>query len=109
MATFEDIKLIIQALADSIDAIGVLGIKTPGDPIEVVRGSVQTPGVAWGDNKQTQVMLQGLADWFDDQGVSEIQEIKDKLNELIGEYNQFRTDYNAGTVPTNADEVLPLS
>jgi hypothetical protein len=109
MATFDDIQLIIQALADSKDAIGVFGLKTPSDKaVEVVRGSEQFPGGAWGDDKSIQTMLQGLANWFDDQGVSQIQEIKEKLNELIGEYNQLRIDYDAGTVPTSAKEVSQL-
>ena len=32
----------------------------------------------------------------------------DKLNELIGQFNQFKSDYNSLVVPTTASDVDPL-
>jgi hypothetical protein len=51
------------------------------------------------------VIVDGIAAWYDAQGIPAM---KAKLNELIGAYNQLRADYNSGTVPTTAPNVLPL-
>ena len=108
MATWEDIKALIQARADAIDNPGAYGLRTPGDPIEVNRNQQVTPGGSWGETAAFEIYLKGIAEWLDDSGISELAAIKAKLNELISSYAQFKSDYDALIVPTTAADVDPV-
>jgi len=108
VATWEDIRDLIRAIADSIDDPGAYGLRTPGPDIEIERDIEITPGESWGSTKALEIYLKGIAQYLDDQDLSQVGTIKAKLNELIGAYNQLRNDYNNGVVPTTAPEVIPL-
>lgn len=101
MATFNDIKTAIQTVADAIDNPGAYGLQTEGTKIEMSPEVTIITGESWGAENPIQIMFQGLANWMD-------ATYKAKLNELIGEYNQLRTDYDNATVPTNANAVTPI-
>lgn len=108
MATWEDIRLLIQAIADSVDDPGSYGLRTPGEDIEIQRGVEVTPGESWGETKAFEIYLKGLSQYLDESGVSGVSAIKSKLNELIASYSQFKSDYDASIVPTSAPDVDPL-
>jgi len=108
METWAEIMLLIQAIADSRDDPGVYGMRTPGPDIEIRRDILVTPGGSWGSTKAFQLFLEGLGEWLDDAGVSNVSTIYAKLDELIDAYNQLRSDYNSSTVPTSAPSVAPL-
>ena len=89
-----------------MDGAGVdqlrISLGTPGDHVRDVTGEPQPTGGAWEPEPKTwPLVVEGIADWAD-------ATLKAKLNELVGAYNQLRTDYNDGTVPTSAQEVDPL-
>ncbi|MCP4569016.1 MAG: hypothetical protein GY841_15690 [FCB group bacterium] len=102
MATVDDIKLLIQAIADGIDDNGSLGLRTPGPAVVVAPNVEVKPGESWGEAKAFEIYLGGIAEYID--GIS----AKDKINELIAQYNQLRVDYNNGVVPTSAAQVDPI-
>jgi hypothetical protein len=108
MATWEDIKTLVQSIADGIDDPGAYGMRSPGPDIEIQRNIEVTPGGSWGSTKAFEIFLKGLSEYLDTQDISAVGDIKDKLNELISSYAQLKADYNAGTVPTTAPDVVPL-
>lgn len=106
MATWEDIQLEIQAIADARDDIAAYSLRTPGEAIEVYRNVEIVPGEAWGQFKPFQIYLEGIAEYLENQGVSGA--VQGKINELIGEFNQFLADYNNSVWPSTASSVTPL-
>lgn len=107
MATKADMIAAIQAVADGSGSDTIrMALGEPGSYVKDPTGATRETGAAWAPEPKTwPVVIEGLADWFDAQGLGAI---KPKLNELIGAYNQLRSDYNAGIVPTAAPEVDPL-
>ena len=108
MAILDDIKLLIQTIADGVDDNGALGLKTPGDPIDLGQNVEIRPGESWGPTKAFEIYLGGISQYLNSSGISEVAAIKAKVNELVGAYNQLRTDYNDETVPTTAESVDPI-
>ena len=108
MATWEDIQLLIQAIADARDNVAAYSLRTPAPPIKIERNVEIEPGGAWGEFLPFQIYLEGISAYLDDNILSELPGIKSKLNELISAYNQLRSDYNTGTWPSSAPYVNPL-
>jgi len=109
MSTKTEIIADIQAVADASGADAIRSsLGTPGSYVEIA-GSERKTGAGWEpEPKVWSVVVEGLANWLDNAGVGDVGAIKSKLNELIGEYDQLRDDYNNGVVPTTAQEVDPL-
>jgi len=110
MATKDDIITAIQSVADASGSGNIrISLGAPGSHVADSAGKSKPTGAAWVPEPKTwPVVVEGLADWLDGQGIGEIAAIKSKVNELIAGYNQLRTDYNSGTVPTTASSVTPL-
>lgn len=108
MAVWEDIQLLIQAIADLREDVAAYSLRTPGPPIEIYRNVEIEPGGAWGENLPFQIYLEGIGSYLENNMVDEITDIKSKLNELITAYNQLRIDYNSSTWPSSAPYVNPL-
>ena len=105
MATFDEIKNAIQAIADASNDSIRLGLGNPAGAKINFAGQQQTPGQEWDADKFTRTIIEGVANWFDDQ---ELNLLKPKLNDLIAEFNQLLDDYNNGVVPSTATSVTPL-
>lgn len=109
MTTKSEIIAKIQEAADASGSPQMrIGLGAPGSVVENAIGEKKDTGTAWVPEPKSQALIvEGLAAWLDDAGVGST--LKSKLNELVGAYNQLRVDYNAGTVPTSAPEVDPLT
>ena len=110
MTTKNDMITAIQASADASGDNNIrISMGAPGNHLKNTIGETEPTAQAWQPEPKTwPVVIEGLALWADTQGVGQVGTIKAKLNELIGAYNQLRTDYNAGVVPTSAPAVTPI-
>lgn len=111
MSTKTEIIALVQAAADTLDTPPILAsMGTPGAYTKFPNLEQQKPtGQVWENPASPwQAYSEGLAAWLDSQGITEIGDIKSKLNELIGEYNKLLSDYNNGVVPSSASSVTPL-
>lgn len=107
-----DIIAIVQA---SVDKTGIpelmAAFGTPGSKVTITFGSGDSKtevkvdtGSAWSPTPTAFTeLLQGFGFYFDK--ITYLPQITPKLNELIGEYNKLRSDYNNGVVPTSAKAV----
>jgi len=100
MSTYSDLVAKIKAAADSSTDVVKVAIGSTGNTVTIDDVEMST-GKAWQDPSFIAVLQEGLSDWLDDPLIS-------KLNELIGQYNQLRSDYNSMTVPTSANSVSTL-
>lgn len=114
MATIDSMKAAVQIVAAtrysaSAEEGGpvMIALGPPGAFVEIASQRLVT-GSSWGEDKTLQVLLQGVADYLDAQGIGSVSGAVGKLNELIAAYNQLRADYNASVAPTTAPAVLPL-
>ncbi|MDD5542847.1 MAG: hypothetical protein PHX83_06700 [Acidobacteriia bacterium] len=115
MTTKADIIAAVQAAADAYyvadpetGASVKLGIGSTGTVVTIA-GQKFDSGAAWGPEPAAiPCQIEGLADYLDTLGITETAAIKAKVNEIVAQYNQLRTDYNAGTVPTTATAVIPI-
>lgn len=105
MATRDDLIAAIQAAADATGVNTIrLGLGAPGDHVKDPTGETRPTGGAWEPEPKTwPVVVDGFVAWYE--GPTGL---KAKLNELIGAYMQLKADYDSGTVPTAAPDVLPL-
>jgi hypothetical protein len=108
MATFDDLRDSIRAVADNRGIPGSVGLRTPSNDTVEYKDQELTVGTAWGEDKSFEILTQGIADYLDTLGLGEVGTIKTKLNELIGEYNQLREDYLTEGLTTTAAEVDPV-
>lgn len=110
MATKDDIIAAIQAAADGTGNSNLqISLGSTGDHVKNIIGETKPTGQAWEPEPKTwSVVAEGLADWADSLGLSDLSAIKSKVNELCNSYNQLLIDYDAGTVPTTAPPVVPL-
>jgi hypothetical protein len=115
MTTKTDIISQIQTAADAYYAAD----PETGAAVEIALGSPGTrvtigdlkfdSGAAWANEpKSIPTQIEGLAAYLDSLGISGTAAIKAKVNEIVAQYNQLRTDYNAGTVPTTATVLAPI-
>jgi len=120
MTTYGDLSSAIQDVADASkediklalgDPTG-LKIEYPPDigtpPTPPEPGDTVTPGQEWLADKFTRIIIEGLANWLDDNEVPTIPALKTKINEIIENYNQLLDDYNNGVVPSTASTITPL-
>lgn len=115
MSTKTDIIDAIKAAADAYytadpetGAPVAVALGTPGAEVEIAGQTFDT-GKAWeNEPKSIPTQIEGLADYLDTQGLSDVAAVKSKLNELIGAYNQLLADYNNGVVPSTALPVTPI-
>lgn len=118
MTTKQDILDFIHAAADayydddSEDAdkrrAVYLAAGTPGDRLKVEGKWLQSGSAFIEGPKTLDTIIEGIADYLDDQSVSEY---KDKINELVSSLNQFIDDYNETPIPiqpTTATKVDPI-
>jgi len=100
MSTYSDLRDTIQALADTKNDEMKVALGSTGSEV-TIGGEKMDTGQGWNSQAAFRLMIEGTSDWLDDVLI-------DKLNELIGEYNQLREDYDNSTVPTSANAVTPL-
>ena len=105
MPTFEDLRDQIRAVADNRGVPGSVGLRTPSDDPVKYKDQELEVGTAWGTDKSFEILTQGIANYLDSAGVGGV---KDKLNELIGQFNQLLDDHNTSTIPSSANTVDPL-
>jgi len=107
MTTKTDIIDAIKAAADATGDNNIrISLGATGNHLKNTIGETKPTGAAWNPEPKTwPVICEGLANWADSLGISGV---KDKLNDLIGQYNQLLEDYNNSTVPSSASEVDPL-
>ena len=80
----------------------------PGGTVELPGKEKRTTGSIWAvDGDGNPVVLLGVLVAMSGQELDAT--VIAKVNELIGAYNQLRTDYNAGTVPTSAAAVAVIA
>lgn len=110
MATKDDIIAAIQTAADATGNGNLrISLGATGNHVENSIGETRPTGQAWEPEPKTwPVIAQGLADWADSLGLSDLAAIKAKVNELCSSHNQLIIDYDNGTVPTTAPPVTPL-
>ncbi len=110
MATKADIIAAIQAVADASGSNNiVISLGAPGAHVKNSIGQSKPTGAAWEPEPKTwPVIAEGLANWADGLGIAEIGDIKAKVNEIVGGYMQLKTDYDNGTVPTTAPDIVVL-
>lgn len=111
MATKDDIISAVQTVADAtaepkiLASMGTPGAWTRFSGMEYQKAT----GQVWENLPSPwDVFVEGLSDWLDSSGASDVGVIKAKLNELIGEFNTLLSDHNSGTVPSSASTVTPL-
>lgn len=102
MATFEDIRDSIRSVANIRGIPGSIGLRTPTEEPIRYKDQELDVGTAWGQDKSFEIFATGIANYLDSIGVGLM---KEKLNELIGEYNQLRSDYIAAGFSTTSDSV----
>jgi len=126
MGTAQDIIKAIQAVADSESGdnpqvtaqLGTTGntilLSMPdvsysagGSNVTDSQDPIAAPtGQGWQNPSAWRAVVKGLAVWLDDQ--TETREIRQKLNEVIVNYNQLLDDHNNGQIPSSANAVQPL-
>lgn len=109
MTTKADIIAAIQAAADASTNAIRIPLGTPGTVVPNVTGQLTPTGQAWvPEPKVFPALVEGIADYLDAQGLGQVAAMRAKVNELVGAYQQLKSDYNNGIVPTTAPDVEPL-
>jgi hypothetical protein len=117
--TYDEFKTALQAAVDGLPseweetAALRAAAGAPGDTVTLPGDEKRNTGAIWEEREGSVIILLGVllkavGDTMDSAGIGQVAGIAEKLNELIGEYNQLREDYNSSTVPTTAKEVDPL-
>ena len=107
MGTKEDIINEINTVADLQSDTIKVALGTPGSVVTIGTEDLDTgQGIVSG--AAFNVLVEGIAEYIDSQGVGDVSTIKSKLNELIGEFNQLLADYNSSTVPSTASTVTTI-
>jgi len=84
--------------ADLIQAIKTL-VDSRGE--QWTRLGLSSSGYAWGTDKGMDAILEAIVDAHNNDGIA----LKDKVNELVDQYNQLLTDYNNSTIPSTAQTI----